>query len=231
MNLVIIFPALYKNSAAGTKIPLDRWASNVAERIFTVTNHCRRLRHSLLRANQARKPLAEKQIAELTAFIDKITQGEVPKDGDVTEATPAPTVSGGDVSSSGDEKKANAKDGNEDHTEDDSEHVGLTSACARRSTKQARTLKPQHSFVSVDLEGFPNLLREFKEQKGYSPTVPYDGEYAPGPATKDMLQEIQKKLAVKERGHEEPRSCNQGASCHGAVSSSCSQAACSFCQA
>ena len=49
-----------------------RWAGDVAERLFCLANHCRRVKHSALRMSQACRDLSEEEVDRLTALVESM---------------------------------------------------------------------------------------------------------------------------------------------------------------
>ena len=66
-NLALRYPELHDH-----RRPLDRWGSDIAERVFCVVNHLRRLAHSSVRLAQALHTVPEEEAIVLRGLVAKV---------------------------------------------------------------------------------------------------------------------------------------------------------------
>jgi hypothetical protein len=119
------------------KRPLDRFSADIAERLFTVCNHCRRLRHSAVRLRQAMSDLCDEEQDRLRALVESIEFVDAAMSTAPASSRPSARASSNLA------------------------HDPLPPAPVRaaRAEPPARTLAAHPSTCSVDSDGFPSMLR------------------------------------------------------------------------
>lgn len=151
------------------KRPIDRWASDIAERIFTICNHLRRIRHSPTRLRQCMQDLTVLEQDRLQSIVDRVEIW-------LADARPARRCSAQQSSSSSSRPSAAPQPTASSSSSRPVPSSSLVASVAASSgpsapaspvapsAKRARTLQEQVSLCSVDSDGFPNMLKLHEDQ-------------------------------------------------------------------
>ena len=166
VNVAYSIPGLWPDKDRAKGRPIDRWASDIAERLFCICNHMRRVKHSSVRHRQCMADLSTDEQDRLQVLLDQViildsdsrssprTPREKAGPGDASSLAGSEFAANIAASSSGPDLAANAaasSSGSRGHPAPPPE--------ATPDHKKARVLQKEVSLCSVDSDGFPNMLK------------------------------------------------------------------------
>jgi hypothetical protein len=156
VNVAYAIPGLWPDKDRAKGRPIDRWASDIAERLFCICNHLRRVKHSSVRHRQCMADLSTEEQDRLQQLLDKviILDSDSRPPACKSPSTSVPAAASSLAGSSGPELADNtaaSSSGSRGHPAPPPE--------SNPDHKKARVLQKEVSLCSVDSDGFPNMLK------------------------------------------------------------------------